>query len=69
MTATALSACDHGLGSGGAAVIDARADSALNFLYPTYPGTQDLGTGARTILAIIAAVYLVLRPKAIPADV
>ena len=52
LCATALSACDNGLGSGGAAVIDARADSALSFLYQTYPGTQDLGSRAAGILVM-----------------
>jgi hypothetical protein len=40
LAAMALAACDNGVGSGGASVIDARADSALNYLYSTYPGTQ-----------------------------
>ena len=52
LAATALSACDNGLGSGGAEVIDARADSALRFLYSTYPGTQDLASRAAGILVM-----------------
>ncbi|MBE0413404.1 YSC84-related protein [Yoonia sp.] len=39
---TTLAACGNGIGSGGAAMIDARVDSTLNFMYQTYPGTRDL---------------------------
>jgi lipid-binding SYLF domain-containing protein len=49
---TALAACDNGVGANGAAVIDARADSALRYLYDTYPGTQDLGSRAAGILVM-----------------
>jgi lipid-binding SYLF domain-containing protein len=52
LAAAALAACDNGVGSGGASVIDARADSALQFLYSTYPGTQDLGSRAAGILVM-----------------
>lgn len=48
----ALAACDNGIGSDGAAVIDARADSALGYLYDNYPGTQDLGAQAAGILVM-----------------
>ena len=48
----ALSACDNGIGSDGGAVIDARADSALRYLYDTYPGTRDLGARAAGILVM-----------------
>lgn len=38
----ALAACNNGIGSAGAATIDARVDSTLAFMVQTYPGTQDL---------------------------
>ena len=38
----ALSACGNGIGSDGGSKIDARADSALNFLDANFPGTRDL---------------------------
>ena len=38
----ALAACGNGIGSAGSARIDARVDSALNFMYSTLPDTQDL---------------------------
>ena len=37
-----LSACGNGIGSEGAEKLDARVDSALNFLDSQYPGTRDL---------------------------
>ena len=40
----ALSACGNGIGSSGAAELDARADATLNYLDNTYPGTRDLKT-------------------------
>lgn len=52
LAGTALAACDNGIGSDGGAVIDARADSALRYLYDTYPGTQDLGARAAGILVM-----------------
>ena len=51
-SAGVLAACDNGLGSGGAQVIDARADSALRYLYQNYPGTQDLASRAAGILVM-----------------
>lgn len=49
---TGLAACGNGIGSGGAATIDARVDSALTYLYQTYPGTRDLGSRAAGILVM-----------------
>ena len=37
-----LAACGNGVGSSGAANIDARVNSSLNFLDNQYPGTRDL---------------------------
>ncbi|WP_037279089.1 YSC84-related protein [Rubellimicrobium mesophilum] len=52
LAGTALAGCANPVGSGNAAVIDARVDSALNFLYQTYPGTVDLGQRAAGILVM-----------------
>lgn len=41
-TTPILAACANGVGSTGGQKIDARVDSTLNFLYNTYPDTQDL---------------------------
>ena len=49
---TALAGCANPVGSGNAAVIDARVDSALSFLYQNYPGTVDLGQRAAGILVM-----------------
>ena len=38
----ALTACGNGVGSEGAAKLDARVDATLNYLDNTYPGTRDL---------------------------
>ncbi|MDJ1015611.1 MAG: YSC84-related protein [Paracoccaceae bacterium] len=38
----ALAACGNGIGSPGAANIDARVDNTLDFLDTTYPGTRSL---------------------------
>lgn len=38
----ALTACGNGVGSEGAAKLDARVDATLNYLDATYPGTRDL---------------------------
>lgn len=38
----ALSACGNGIGSEGAAKLDARVDAALNYLDINFPGTRDL---------------------------
>ena len=38
----ALAACSNGVGNSAADQIDARVDTALDFLYANYPGTADL---------------------------
>jgi lipid-binding SYLF domain-containing protein len=50
--ALTLAACNNGIGSGGAATIDARVDSTLEFLFATYPGTQDLANRAAGMLVM-----------------
>jgi lipid-binding SYLF domain-containing protein len=50
--ATTLAACGNGVGSGGAATIDARVDSTLNAMYQAYPGTRDLASQAAGILVM-----------------
>lgn len=50
-TAT-LSACGNGIGGNGAAVIDSRVDSTLNFMYGNYPGTRDLSSKASGMLVM-----------------
>lgn len=46
LATTSLAACGNGIGSEGAAKIDARVDSTLNHMYSTYPGTRDLADRA-----------------------
>lgn len=48
--ALALSACNNGVGSNGAAQIDARVDATQNFLFGRYPGTRDLASKAAGVL-------------------
>ncbi len=50
--ATTLAACGNGIGSEGAATIDARVDSTLNAMYQAYPGTQQLASQAAGILVM-----------------
>ena len=50
-----LSACDgamtgNGVGSNGAAQIDARVDATRDYLFGRYPGTRDLATRANGVL-------------------
>ena len=47
MGALALSACNNGVGSNGAAQIDARVEATQSFLFSRYPGTQDLASRAK----------------------
>lgn len=47
-----LAGCGNAIGTGGAEVVDARADEALRFLYDTYPETRDLGAQASGILVM-----------------
>lgn len=42
--------CGNGIGSNGAAQIDARVDATQNYLFSRYPGTQDLASRASGIL-------------------
>ena len=45
-----LSACGNGLGSNAADRIDARVDSAIQFMYDNIPGTRDLMSDAEGVL-------------------
>ncbi|GAB1363550.1 YSC84-related protein [Rhodobacter sp.] len=47
---TLLAACGNGVGSNGAAQIDARVDATQNYLFGRYPGTRDLASRASGIL-------------------
>ena len=54
-SAALLAACDNslygnGVGSNGAAKIDARVDATRDYLFTNYPGTRDLGVDAKGIL-------------------
>ena len=48
----ASAACSNGVGSNGAAVIDARVDSTVNFMFNRYPGTQDLAAKSTGMLVM-----------------
>lgn len=52
LATTTLTACGNGIGGSGAAVIDSRVDSTLNFMYNTYPGTRDLSSKASGMLVM-----------------
>jgi lipid-binding SYLF domain-containing protein len=45
-----LAACGNGVGSRGAAQIDARVDRTRDFLFTTYPGTRNLADQAAGVL-------------------
>lgn len=45
-----LAACSNGVGGNGAGQIDARVDETRNFLFNTYPGTQELAARANGVL-------------------
>ena len=47
-----LAACNNGVGGDGAAMIDARVDETLRYMYSTYPGTQDLASKAQGMLVM-----------------
>ncbi|WP_306044170.1 YSC84-related protein [Nioella sp. MMSF_3534] len=47
-----LSACGNGLGSNAASRIDARVDSAIDFMYANIPGTRNLMSDAEGVLII-----------------
>lgn len=48
--AATLAACNNGIGSNGAAQIDARVDATQSFLFSRYPGTGDLASRASGVL-------------------
>lgn len=50
--ATVTAACNNGVGSQGAARIDGRVDSTLNYLYGTYPSTRDLAARSAGVLVM-----------------
>ena len=55
VAAVVLAACDNsivgnGVGSNGAAQIDARVDATRDYLFSNYPGTRDLAAQAKGIL-------------------
>ena len=47
-----LAACGNGIGSDGAATIDARVASTLSFMFENYPGTQDLAARSSGMLVM-----------------
>jgi lipid-binding SYLF domain-containing protein len=47
-----LAACDNGIGSAGAEMIDARVDATLTQLYIDFPGTRELATQASGMLVM-----------------
>jgi lipid-binding SYLF domain-containing protein len=49
-TLVLTAACGNGVGSGGGTTIDARVDATRDFLFRTYPGTQELANDAFGIL-------------------
>lgn len=49
-TTALTAACGNGIGSNGAATIDARVDSTRNYLFNRYPGTVDLADKALGVL-------------------
>lgn len=52
-SAAALTAgCGNGIGSTGAQELDARVNASMNYLYTTYPDTQDLAAKATGILVM-----------------
>ena len=52
VAATTLTACGNGIGGNGAATIDARVASTLNFMYDRYPGTRSLADKAAGMLVM-----------------
>ncbi len=50
--ASALSACDNGIGTGGAATVDARVDATTDYLYSAYPATRQLADKAAGMLVM-----------------
>ncbi|MDA3859172.1 MAG: YSC84-related protein [Roseovarius sp.] len=57
-----LAACGNGVGSGGAAKIDARVDATINHMYQKYPNTRTLAeksTGMLVMPVVTEAGFLV----------
>ncbi len=52
LAASTLAACGNGIGGAGAATIDARVDSTLEFMYQQYPGTRDLSNRSSGMLVM-----------------
>ncbi len=52
LAATTLGGCSNGIGSPGAATIDARVDSTLNGMTTQFPGTRDLQAKAAGVLVM-----------------
>lgn len=52
LASTTLAACGNGIGSAGAATIDARVDSTLAFMRQTFPGTRDIEARAAGMLVM-----------------
>ena len=52
LAASTLAACGNGIGSPGAATIDARVDSTLQQMFNEYPGTRDLASRAAGMLVM-----------------
>lgn len=52
LAGTTLAACGNGIGSDKAAIIDARADRTVSFMYDNFPGTQDLAQRATGMLVM-----------------
>ena len=52
LAGTTLAGCANGIGSGGAATIDARVQSTLNTMYSQFPGTRDLADRAAGMLVM-----------------
>ncbi len=50
--ALALAGCANGVGSNGAAAIDARVDTTLDYLYARYPETRELADKAAGMLVM-----------------
>ncbi|WP_037294373.1 YSC84-related protein [Roseobacter sp. CCS2] len=52
LAASTLAACSNGIGSPGAATIDARVDTTLNGMFAEFPGTRNLASQAAGILVM-----------------
>lgn len=52
LASTTLAACNNGIGGRGGQTIDARVDATLNYLYSSYPGTQQLRDKSTGVLVM-----------------